>query len=311
MTQHTETSLSPTSAAQRQGRRTLCAVLILALAGLSLLLYPLGVTLLHNSQQVAQVDQYRRAHAQVDDHDRNFWLQRAREYNAQFSGAPILDPWLRRVARDNDPYQNYVRELNPSGTPDAVMAVIAVPSIGVKLPVLHGSSPHTLEQGVGHLYGSALPVGGVGTHSIVTGHTGLVGATMFDKLIDVAIGDAIYIDVLGETLKYEVGAITTVLPDEISQLQPVADQDLLTLITCTPYGINTHRLLVQAHRVDVDTHEAAEVFDHASIWQPWMIVVLGIIVLFVLILAYYLLRTRHRTHTTELGRHRITEESAS
>ncbi|WP_290278007.1 class C sortase [Corynebacterium faecale] len=277
--------------------------LILAIAGIAALLYPVVATYLYNAGQSAVVDAYRNSQSEVSVEDRSQWIERAHAYNAVNAGAPILDPWLSRVAKDNRPYQNYVEELNPSGDEDAVMAAISIPAIDVKLPIYHGTEDDTLHKGVGHLYGSALPVGGENTHSILTGHTGLTTATMFDELDQVVLGDAIYIEVMGEALKYEVDQIEVVLPEETSDVQPIMGQDHLTLITCTPYGINSHRLLVRGVRVPMDPEESIdEVFENSSLWQPWMTWVLIGVVAVLLIIAWLILRERRKNQ--KVGAHR-------
>lgn len=155
------------------------------------------------------------------------------------------------------------------GTSDT-MARLRIPTIGASLPVFHGTSDETLERGVGHLQGSALPVGGAGTNSVLTGHSGIPQSRLFTDLHDLVAGDLITVEVVGETLTYQVDRIDTVLPTETDLLQPVPGADLLTLVTCTPIGVNTHRLLVQAHRVDEAALPAAVVVAGAAgAGFPW------------------------------------------
>lgn len=281
--------------------------LLLVIAAFAILLYPVVVTYLRNAQQAEIAQSYRDSHTQLDDTERLEWLDRAREYNQLNTGAPILDPWLNRVAKDNAPYQDYLAELNPFGDTDAPMAALSIPKIKSQLPVYHGTDAETLHHGVGHLYGSALPVGGEGNHSVLTGHTGLTTATLFDRLDEVEVGDAFYLDVLGEGLKYEVDQVKVVLPEEVSDIQPVAGQDLVTLITCTPYGINSHRLLVRGTRVPMDDNEAAEAFDgSANLWQPWMVAVMVLVAAVLLAILLLTLRARRKRRAAhpEEGKHR-------
>ena len=140
---------------------------------------------------------------------------------------------------------------------DPVMARIVIPSIHVSLPVYHGTETRTLADGVGHLFGTSLPIGGPSTHAVLTGHTGLSTATMFDNLTQDKKGDAFYVSSLGQTLKYEVVDITVVKPEETDSLRKVPGRYLITLITCTPYGVNSHRLLVTGERVPMDDPTAA------------------------------------------------------
>ena len=136
------------------------------------------------------------------------------------------------------------RSLLDSG--GGVMGTIRIPKISVKLPIYHGTSESALASGAGHLYGSSLPVGGKSTHAVLTGHRGLVEAAMFTRLDEMRVGDYFYIEVMGRTLGYQVDRITVIEPNDTSQLKIVPGEDRVTLMTCTPYGVNTHRLLVSA-----------------------------------------------------------------
>ena len=141
---------------------------------------------------------------------------------------------------------------------DGVMGAIRIPKISVNLPVYHGTSEQTLASGAGHLYGSSLPVGGKDTHAVITGHRGLVEASMFTRLDEMRVGDYFYIDVMGHTLGYKVDRITEINPDDTSKLKIVPGEDRVTLMTCTPYGVNTHRLLVSALRSAIPEEIPAE-----------------------------------------------------
>ena len=143
-------------------------------------------------------------------------------------------------------------------TGDGVMGYIRIPKISVDLPIYHGTSEQTLASGAGHLYGSSLPVGGKDTHAVITGHRGLVEASMFTRLDEIRVGDYFYIDVMGHTLGYMVDRITEINPDDTSKLKIVPGEDRVTLMTCTPYGVNTHRLLVSALRSAIPEEIPAE-----------------------------------------------------
>jgi sortase A len=152
------------------------------------------------------------------------------------------------------------------------MARIRIPAIDVDLPVFHGTADATLARGIGHLYGSALPVGGPGTHAVLTGHNGFVQATLFDDIDQLTDGDTIVVSVAGEDLYYEVDQTLTVLPDEADALRQEPGHDYLTLVTCTPTGVNTHRLLVRAERVEAPSEEQTRSIiadDTASAGFPW------------------------------------------
>ncbi|WP_420868055.1 class C sortase [Bifidobacterium simiarum] len=183
----------------------------------------------------------------------------AQKYNAKLarSGQPVLgeavDPFTNAQggskAKSEDSAsakdKEYQSLLN-SG--DGVMGTIRVPKVSIKLPIYHGTSEEALASGAGHLYGTSLPVGGKSTHSVITGHRGLVEALMFTRLDEMKVGDFFYIEVMGETLGYKVDRITVIEPNDPSQLKIVPGEDRVTLMTCTPYGVNTHRLLISGHR---------------------------------------------------------------
>ena len=156
----------------------------------------------------------------------------AEQYNAALSGGEAPDQYDSILDFGN-----------------GVMGTIRIPKIGVELSIYHGVSETVLQKGVGHLPASALPIGGTGNHCVLTGHTGLPSASLFTDLTELTEGDQFYLQVLGEVLVYEVDQITVVLPHEVDALGPVRGQDHCTLVTCTPYGINSHRLLVRGRRV--------------------------------------------------------------
>lgn len=247
--------------------------IVLVLVGVAALLYPVIVTQYNNQRHRQFAEQYDHQVQQVPAATLSEQFRRAQEYNRGIDGIPILDPWLAKVAgqQSSAAYQAYLGQLNAL---DA-MARIRVPAAGIDLPVRHGTTEESLTSGAGHLYGTSLPVGGKGTHAVLTSHTGLGTATLFDHLADVKEGDVFFVDVAGRTLAYRVDRISVVLPGEIGDLTPVKDHDYLTLFTCTPYAINTHRLLVRGERID-DPAEAARAADSVrppvmETWMWWML----------------------------------------
>ncbi len=149
--------------------------------------------------------------------------------------------------------ESYGRLLNVRG--DGIMGYIQIPKIGVELPIYHGTDEETLDKGVGHLLGTSLPVGGIGTHCVLTGHSGLAGTRMFSDLDQLNKGDVFYVRVLDETHAYMIMDISTVLPEDTSQLEIDPQRESVTLVTCTPFGVNTHRLLVRGERIEVGMAE--------------------------------------------------------
>ena len=266
---------------------------LIILVGLLVLMYPVVSTQWNNRVQEQVAKQYEEQLQALPAEQINRAYESAVEYNRNHTDGPILDPWLARISEDNTEYREYESQL--SGIP--AMAQVAIPAIDVRLPVYHGTSEATLQKGLGHLYGSALPTGGEGFHSVITGHTGLTTATLFDDLVDVQIGDAIYVSTFGERMKYQVYGTEIVLPDETDSLRAEAGRDLLTLVTCTPYGINTHRLLVHAERVPMDPDEA-QVLDESTSTVQWWMWVLGAVSLVILVgLTWWLMRERKKQTT--------------
>ena len=172
--------------------------------------------------------------------------EKARRYNENLAGDPVHDPFV-----PGSGYAlpgNYLDVLNLSG--DGVMGYIEIPRISVRLPIFHGSDDEVLQKGAGHIEQTFLPVGGEGSHAVITGHRGLPSAELFTRLDELEQGDLFYIHVLDEVLAYEVDQITVVLPTELENIRAVEGEDLVTLVTCTPYAVNTHRLLVRGRRTE-------------------------------------------------------------
>lgn len=265
---------------------------ILLLAGILVLLYPVFATQYNNQRQERIASEFSAVADQAGPDAVAESLRRADEYNLKASESPILDPWLDAQRPGTAQYQDYLSQLNLND----VMATIKIPSIDVNLPIYHGTDTATLDKGIGHLFGTALPVGGESTHTVLTGHTGLGNATMFDQLTSVKMGDYFYIETAGRHLKYQVTDIRVVLPHETESLNKVEGKDLATLITCTPYGVNTHRLLVTGERVPMDeaavAAEAAQV--KGSVMKPWMIAVLASVVVILAVAGVIWLRSRKR-----------------
>ena len=262
--------------------------LVLVLVGVSVLLYPVMATRHNNDEQQRLATMYS---ATVDSAGPEAVAKErasAENYNSNLESAPILDPWLESQRPDTPQYQAYLHEMDI----DPVMARIVIPSIHVSLPVYHGTDTRTLAEGVGHLFGTSLPIGGPSTHAVLTGHTGLSTATMFDNLNQVKKGDAFYVSSLGQTLKYEVTDITVVKPEETDSLRKVPGRDLVTLITCTPYGVNSHRLLVTGERVPMDPTAAAaeEAKALPAPMQTWMKAIIVAVVIILAVVTGILLR---------------------
>ena len=232
---------------------TICIAVVAFIIALGITLYPMISTWYNERHQAKVHIHYQEKVEQVD----NTKLIEAKEL------AVAYNQTILPGAQDEDSFSNeallnaiedYVGLLNLAG--DGIMGYVEIPKIGVSLPIYHGTNNSTLERGVGHLLGSSLPVGGESTHSVLTAHSGMASQKMFSDLDRMKIGDVFYLDVLGERLAYQVDQIKTVLPYDTTYLQTEIGSDLCTLVTCTPFGVNTHRLLVRGTRIP---YEEAEV----------------------------------------------------
>ena len=264
----------------------LAAVLFLLALGLTL--YPV-VSNYYNQHHQSQIQTaYREVLEQTDTTE----LKRIREQAAAYNAA--LTPGAAEKTYTQESIiaasENYVNQLNVGGS--GIMGYIEIPKIHVDLPIYHGTGSDSLDRGTGHLLGSSLPVGGEGTHTIITGHSGMASQKMFTDLEQLQEGDVFYLRVLDEVLAYEVKAVHTVLPHDTTYLGIVPGQDLCTLVTCTPTGVNTHRLLVQGSRISFVPAEETEVSavsyeeNTVSHWedQYWLGIRLGLVAMVSMVL---------------------------
>lgn len=239
--------------AQRQKRRLSWFTVIAGCFGVLILFFPMAASWFSALQHNDEISGFVTANANVASADMEELHQAAVEYNSSLPGGPLRDPYALgpdgQMIEAETIGEDYYRQLAVGGTD--VIARITVPSVGIDLPVYHGTDEDTLKRGAGHLFGTSLPVGGSDTHSVITAHSGLPRAEMFNELHGVELGDQFVVTVLGEQLVYEVDQITTVEPDQARELEVVAGEDHVTLITCTPIGVNSHRLLVRGERIDV------------------------------------------------------------
>ena len=235
---------------------------------LGLLLYPLVGELLSEKYHSDVETAYTAAIKGTDDAELTTQREAAEQYNAMLSGAAITEGGA------STPPLAYAQQLTMGG----VMCYVDIPKIGVYLPVEHGTATDTLEKSVGHVVGTSLPVGGSSTHAVLSAHSGLASSKLFSDIDQLAVGDVFYIRVLGDTLVYEVDSIHTVLPTDTSLLQIEDGKDYVTLVTCTPFGVNTHRLLVRGHRVLYTPEQETTAAEKpaASSWMQHYLTGLGI-----------------------------------
>ena len=220
------------------------------LVAFSVLLYPTFSSYLNEKNGSKVVSYYDEESVKLSKAEKEQMLEDARAYNKEMLGnIDLIDPFSQEDVEIDARYEGL---LNVDGS--GMMGYIRIPKINVELPIYHGTSETVLQAGVGHFWGTSLPVGGESTHTVLTGHRGLPTKTLFTNMDKLEVGDIFYIKVLDETLAYQIDQILTVLPQETDSLSIEPGKDYATLVTCTPYGVNSHRLLVKAKRVEYEDY---------------------------------------------------------
>ena len=254
-------------------------LILIIVAGLSLLLYPSFSDYWNSQHQSRAIATYSDSVSQLDTGIYRQMLAEATGYNRRLTYKP------NRYMLTDEEKLEYNSLLDVTGT--GIMGYIEIPNLDCMLPIYHGTDEAVLQIAIGHIEGTSLPVGGVGTHSVLSGHRGLPSAKLFTNLDQMAVGDRFMLHVLDEVLTYEVDQILIVLPEEVEALEIDPEQDYCTLVTCTPYGINTHRMLVRGHRVET-VEEKAPVrvtADAVMIERQWVAPFVAVPVVLVLLIA--------------------------
>lgn len=247
-----------------KNKRVILAVILCA-AGFALMLYPSLQMILSGFHETVAVSRYEEGALRYDEEQKKEEFQKAEEYNKSITGQEVHDPFLPGsgiVMPDN--YEEILDvELGMMGT-------LEIPCIDVELPIYHGVSEEVLRKGVGHIQETAFPIGGTGMHAVLSTHRGLPEARLFTDLDKVEIGDMFYVLIFDEVLAYEVDEIRVIEPSDLSSLRPEAEKDYVTLLTCTPYGINSHRLLVRGERREYEP-EVKEEIRKRTLHTEWYI----------------------------------------
>ena len=278
---------------------------IIFLAGLSLLLYPFVANQWNNYRQKQLISGYEQVVSDKEaaegiDYDAE--RKKAEDYNEALLPCVLPDSFALAESSGVDPV--YMNTLNIAG--DEMMGSVEIPKINIKIPIYHTTEEDVLNKGAGHLEGSSLPVGGANTHAVISAHHGLPSASLFTDLDQMKVGDHFLLHVLDETLCYEVDKISVVKPEDTSALAVEDGQDLVTLLTCTPYGVNTERLLVRGHRVPYVEEEVKEektVLSGSSLhtnYLLWVFVGLSVTALFIFVL--YLKETKLKRRANKGGK---------
>lgn len=298
--QSTQSAQEQSSPKQMSTFRKLAEPIALVTIGILCFSYPVVSTLVNNHAAKELSIEYDKLNREKPKENRAEILRKAREYNARHKAIISADPYNgSNDYMDTPEYKEYEKVLSE---PMGIIGIVKIPKIGVRLPIYHGTTQDTLAMGAGHLYGTDLPVGGKSRHTVVTAHTGMPDATMFDDLNTLKKGDYFYFDVQGKTLRYKVFRINVVEPNDIRLLRREKGRDLATLITCTPYGINTHRLLVTGYRVLPDPANVPG--DHMQ-WPLWMTLFVISMVMSAALIAMMLVAILNKKRNSRLlrGRH--------
>lgn len=261
--------------------------IIVLLAGVGVVAYPFVSNYLNSLNSDSAVMQYL-SFSEEADRDFGAVLESAHEYNKELAktSSVVSDPFSASKNNNDD----YMSQLSVEGS--EVMATVEIKSLNVNLPIYHGTSEDVLEKGIGHLSTSSLPVGGVGTHAVITGHTGYSAMRLFTDINKLTTGDVFTINVCGEVLSYKVDNIATVLPTETDLLQIDPDQDYVTMVTCTPFGVNSHRLLVRGVRISNEEAEnilSTQTSPKESTWTTEYLyaIIMGIIVMVLILVVFF------------------------
>ena len=285
-------------------------ILLIFIAGVGVMSYPLVSSVINNIDSRNHVEEYTKTTKQMSSEETLEMLKQAEKYNHSLTNNVIItDPF------DKEAYEkigaDYEDALNVDG--NGLIGYIDIPKINVYLPIYHGTTEDILAKGAGHLQNTSLPIGGESTHSVISAHTAYPGETFFDYLTDMEEGDEFFVHVLDRVLKYEVDSIKVVLPEETDDLRVVKGEDYVTLLTCTPYSVNTHRLLVRGKRVEYDdskyitTGASAASFGDEGIfflgykipyWAAALIIV-GFIAIVVIIVIICLKRSKNKKRYTD------------
>lgn len=234
----------------------ICFILVILL-GAGAAAYPLIASINNEHTQSLVQTEYEEKLQQLDTSEIDAALAAAREYNKTISTVQIED--VDKIKADLPPYEDLLNLAN-----NGIMGYIMIPAINIDLPIYHGTTGAAMEKGAGHMEGTSLPVGGIGTHAVISAHSGMASAKLFTDLDKLELGDMFFITVCNQKLAYEVDNIAVVEPTDIDLIRIDTQQDYVTLLTCTPYGVNTHRLLVRGHRVEMAEEAIAEVEEKAE-----------------------------------------------
>lgn len=288
---------------KKSGRLSTIILIIILLVGLSVMLYPIISNWWNERVQSKVISDYKETVSKMDSGNIEKLINEAHEYNEQLVG--LYAPFI-----NYDEIPSYDDILNVSGT--GIMGYITIPVIHAEYPIYHGTSEEVLNIAAGHLQGSSLPVGGADTHAVISAHRGLPSAKLFTDLDKMVEGDTFTITILDQVYTYEVEKILTVKPEDVDKLAIIPEKDYVTLMTCTPYGVNTHRLLLRSHRIETVYDESevkVKVNPDALQVDPMLVVpVIFTVFVIILILIWVIGGKRKKTRTLDYTKIKIRNE---
>ena len=254
-------------------------LIIILLVGLSVMLYPIISNWWNSKVQTRAIANYNRVVAELDDNETERIIAEARDYNNQLAQLQAPFSQYNKISG----YEN-ILDISDSG----IMGYISIPAIKAEFPIYHGTDEEVLNIAAGHLQGSSFPVGGNDTHAVISAHRGLPSAKLFSDLDKMVVGDTFTVTVLDEVLTYEVEEIFIVKPNEMEKLAIIPGGDYITLMTCTPYGINTHRLLLRSHRIDTVYSQNFKLTSDAVQVDPMLVVPVIAAPLIIILLIFWI-----------------------
>ena len=274
----------------KKSHREKILLVLVFLIGLSIFTYPALSDYIARRNVIQSVNDYDKVVINLSDEEIAKMWERARGYNDNLKGDPVVDPFIMGSGRVLP--EDYLEILSME---DSIMGYIDIPSINVYQPIRHDTSEEVLKKGAGHIEQTALPIGGEGNMPVITAHTGFAGADMFNRLTELKVDDIFLLHILDETLTYQVDDVKVILPEDVESLIPIEDKDYVVLMTCTPYGVNSHRLLVRGIRI-ANLQDIVREKDQVPFpWRLFVMVTVAVL-LFVLVLIW-----NHKRNKKEEG----------
>ena len=284
---------------------TVCFILVI-IVGISIMLYPLLISHLNSQKESSVIANYSNKVEELNSTNYDYLLKKAHDYNETLNNEVITDAFTKDIEKSSKEYNNLLN-INDDG----VIGYIKIPKIDVNIPIYHGTSTKVLEKGIGHFEGSSLPIGGKNTHSILSGHRGLPSSRLFSDLNQLIVGDMFYIYVLDQVLAYKVDKISVVEPSNIENLKIEDNQDYITLVTCTPYGINTQRLLIRGTRTTEQIHDIENIFNKNYRNNILIIITLFLIVIIIISTVVMKIHQRSKRQRRKFARHELIKKEGA